>query len=662
MCEKNRIFALDFRESDINNIKIYTQMKKTLLSLLCAFTCLFAVAQSEKTYNEQYRVTHDEGATFSEPRDVVVVVADNGDGTVNFLFKDIMVKFGENTIPVGDIAINNVEVTPFADGLTYFHTYDVIEEGFFENTPYDFGGKMNDEKFYGFVELETGEDQYLIIEIGSDDFGQPVSEGKVYTEPLVVSVNGQSAEPQVANVIVVNNADGTVDFELKNFTLNMEGNEIPIGNIALKGVAAARGEDCLKHIAYDGSVDITEGDQEGVDRWYGPMLCEEYGAIPVVLNGKMSGKKLLVTIDIDMRETGLGQLINVEIGTDDFPTITSKVYTDQIVVTIDEDSTDPQEANVTVEDNGDGTINLELQNFILGSMPYAIPIGNIRVEDLPVTEGEDGMRHFSYVGPVIIQPGTDESLEWYGPQFGPIPVALSGKLDDEKLIVTIDINFMSQIINVQFGGDGSDPQPQGKVYSEPLVVTINGQSSEPQPADVIVYDNGDGTVDFELKNFKLTMEGNEVAIGNIALAGLTVTEGEDGLDHISYEVSVMITNGDQEGVDLWYGPLLCREYGAIPVVLNGKLNDEKLYVTIDIDMRETTLAQLINVEIGTDDFFPIGLKGDVNGDGEVTVADATFILNVMADEGDDPRADVNDDGEITVADYTYVLNIMADEE
>ena len=57
-----------------------------------------------------------------------------------------------------------------------------------------------------------------------------------------------------------------------------------------------------------------------------------------------------------------------------------------------------------------------------------------------------------------------------------------------------------------------------------------------------------------------------------------------------------------------------------------------------------------------------GLEGDTNNDGEVDVADATFILNVMADESDDPAADANGDGSVDVADYTYVLNIMADAE
>ena len=57
-----------------------------------------------------------------------------------------------------------------------------------------------------------------------------------------------------------------------------------------------------------------------------------------------------------------------------------------------------------------------------------------------------------------------------------------------------------------------------------------------------------------------------------------------------------------------------------------------------------------------------GAEGDANGDGDVDIADATFILNLMADENNDPAGDVNGDGSVDIADYTYVLNLMADAE
>jgi hypothetical protein len=61
----------------------------------------------------------------------------------------------------------------------------------------------------------------------------------------------------------------------------------------------------------------------------------------------------------------------------------------------------------------------------------------------------------------------------------------------------------------------------------------------------------------------------------------------------------------------------------------------------------------------------VAIKGDVNGDGKVDIADYTAILNFMADEAsaaDQPNGDVNEDNKIDVADATYVLNIMADQE
>ena len=52
-------------------------------------------------------------------------------------------------------------------------------------------------------------------------------------------------------------------------------------------------------------------------------------------------------------------------------------------------------------------------------------------------------------------------------------------------------------------------------------------------------------------------------------------------------------------------------------------------------------------------------KGDVNGDGEVDVADISSIITVMAAGSDDAAADVNEDGKVDVADISSVITIMA---
>ena len=52
------------------------------------------------------------------------------------------------------------------------------------------------------------------------------------------------------------------------------------------------------------------------------------------------------------------------------------------------------------------------------------------------------------------------------------------------------------------------------------------------------------------------------------------------------------------------------------------------------------------------------IKGDVNSDGEVTVADINAVLDMILKGTGTPLGDVNEDGEITVADINAVINII----
>ncbi|MBQ1611635.1 MAG: dockerin type I repeat-containing protein, partial [Muribaculaceae bacterium] len=50
--------------------------------------------------------------------------------------------------------------------------------------------------------------------------------------------------------------------------------------------------------------------------------------------------------------------------------------------------------------------------------------------------------------------------------------------------------------------------------------------------------------------------------------------------------------------------------------------------------------------------------GDVNGDGEVDVRDITALIDVIMNDGVNPRADVNEDGEIDVRDISALIDII----
>ena len=125
-------------------------------------------------------------------------------------------------------------------------------------------------------------------------------------------------------------------------------------------------------------------------------------------------------------------------------------FTDNLVVTIDGESTDPQETTIIVEQNANGTYKLALNNFTLGGM---IQVGNIVLDGITATE-ENGIKSFQTSQEIFITAGEGNEEDWMGPMLGAIPVSLTGKMDTENLYCTIDIDMseaLGQMINVVFG-------------------------------------------------------------------------------------------------------------------------------------------------------------------------------------------------------------------
>lgn len=129
-----------------------------------------------------------------------------------------------------------------------------------------------------------------------------------------------------------------------------------------------------------------------------------------------------------------------------------------------------------------------------------------------------------------------------------------------------------------------------KTYTEPLYVSINGMTNDPQDVTVLVQTRDDGKINFVLKNFILVSGEDAIPVGNISVPGLEVTDGV-----FSAHETVTIEPGDLEGVgeDEWAGPTL----GEVPLDLKGKLvGGDHIKVSIDIDME--MLGQVINVHLG----------------------------------------------------------------
>ena len=279
----------------------------------------------------------------------------------------------------------------------------------------------------------------------------------------------------------------------------------------------------------------------------------------------------------------------------------TKTYTDNLVVTINGESTAPQPTSILFTDNGDGTCNFALNNFCLVDGDNKMGVGNISLENLILTE-KKGFSTFTYNGIINISEGDDPNIpadEWLGPMLGDVPLVLKGEVNDDKLYVSIDIDMTStleQMIYVKFGTDNVGY----KEYTDNLVVTINDESTDPQPTTVLFRDNGDGTCNFALNNFCLGAGEDAMGVGNIKVDTLTYAVGEDGIGVFRCDRVINISNGDDPNIpaDMWIGPML----GDVPLILNGKITEDKVYVTIDINME--SLEQIIHVTLGDDNFAP----------------------------------------------------------
>ena len=135
---------------------------------------------------------------------------------------------------------------------------------------------------------------------------------------------------------------------------------------------------------------------------------------------------------------------------------------------------------------------------------------------------------------------------------------------------------------------------ENKTYTDDLVVTINEESTPAQKADIQVEFLENNKCNLSLKNFCLELDGEVAPVGNIELNDIDLVDN-DGYQTFEVNRTITITPGDLPGADMWLGTIL----GEVPIVMTGKINDDKLYCLIDIDMT-ATLKQIIKVTFGSD--------------------------------------------------------------
>ena len=136
--------------------------------------------------------------------------------------------------------------------------------------------------------------------------------------------------------------------------------------------------------------------------------------------------------------------------------IAAQNYNEQLIVTINGESTDSIPAAITVVEREDGLIDFTLTNFMLVMGEEAMPIGNIKLSGIEVTD-HDSYKEIKTSQNIVIEPGDIPNVpaeNWLGQYLGEVPIALEGILTDTRLYATIDIDMVAtlgQVIQVVVG-------------------------------------------------------------------------------------------------------------------------------------------------------------------------------------------------------------------
>ncbi|MBO7609105.1 MAG: calycin-like domain-containing protein [Muribaculaceae bacterium] len=135
-------------------------------------------------------------------------------------------------------------------------------------------------------------------------------------------------------------------------------------------------------------------------------------------------------------------------------------YTGKLTVSINGEASTQDGVEVTINDNGDGTYSLNLNNFQLVEDEDVYPVGNISVDNLLGVKA-CGFTALAVTDSIQIPAGDLEGVDfWLGPNLGDVPIALTALFNDDVMRVHIDIDMtetaLGQMILVDFETPGVD--------------------------------------------------------------------------------------------------------------------------------------------------------------------------------------------------------------
>jgi len=288
----------------------------------------------------------------------------------------------------------------------------------------------------------------------------------------------------------------------------------------------------------------------------------------------------------------------------------TKTFTDQLVVTVNGSAT-TQQTSVSVELLDDNYINFVLKNFILSAGEGSedeMYVGNIEVNNLFLRDNGD-YKTFTYNANLKIKEGDLDGVEmWIGPELGNVPLVLYGKLSDDKLYVSIDIDMMAsieQMIYVEFGSDFDAPSVTStKNLTALLKAEMMSTDAEDYGTTVSLDDTegfattlqqlNTGDINLIMNNVSLGIMGESLPLGTLAFPNIEATNRGAYCD---LQGSGAIAFQGESGESI----------GTCPFTLKGKYSDSDLYYKVIVDA-SSLLSRVFSFTYGSD-FAPVAETG-----------------------------------------------------
>ena len=504
-----------------------------------------------------------------------------------------------------------------------------------------------------------------------------------YNGTLTVTVNGEVSEQPTS--VSIDEVNGNYKLSINNFMLVAGETPLPVGNIVIDHVPGAVNGG-LTTLCTNQEIQIPAGNVEGIaeDEWLGPLL----GNVPVEMNARFTGEGYVVT-DIHINMVELGQVIDVKfenVGThfqmpnSDFETWSDKNKAPKhwhgFESVTGKLSGTAKSTTKLVSSNNVRPGSKGLTSAVVTSTKVVFVIANGTMTNGVLNAGSmsaaDASNHSE----------TDLSSTSKDANGDPFATPMYAKPDSVKFWMRFtqakaQASYPYAAFNAVITDGTYYQDPENKTYTNKVAVAA------PNKADMTVGDWRLVSCPFdyasyaangaEAKAILLTVSTNATpgkgSYSNGVADSVYVDDLElvyaAGIKSISFkgqalDLATIQTTGIElaadeavsaadfevvkEGEDAKVTKLVEATADGYVAVITAVSADLKTQVAYEINIKKPAA--------------PV-LKGDINGDGVLDVADASALIDMVLNSGTCTEvADVNGDGALDVADVTELITLI----